>query len=189
MAFDDLDAWRAWLAAHHASSRGVWLISNRKASGLPRIEEDDAICEALCFGWIDSLPRRLDDTRSMLLFTPRKPRSAWSKINKARVDRMIEAGRMRAAGLAKVEAAKATGLWEKLDGVERLETPADLAAAFARHPGAAAHFEAFPRSAKRGILEWILNAKGIETRAKRIEETARLAAENMRANQWRGPKP
>jgi uncharacterized protein YdeI (YjbR/CyaY-like superfamily) len=100
------------------------------------------------------------------------------------VERLIEQGRMTPAGLAKVEAAQADGSWSKLDGVEALEVPPDLAAAFAAFPRAAANFDAFPRSAKRGILEWIVQAKTPATRHKRIEETARLADENIRANQW-----
>ena len=120
----------------------------------------------------------------MLWFAPRKPATGWSRSNKERVARLIAAGRMMPAGLAKVEAAQADGSWGKLDAVEALEIPADLAAALAAVPNAAANFEAFPRSVKRGILEWIVQARTAPTRARRIEETARLAGENARANQW-----
>jgi uncharacterized protein YdeI (YjbR/CyaY-like superfamily) len=177
--------WRAWLAANHAGTAGVWLITYKKATGKPRIEYDEAVEEALCFGWVDSKPNKLDEERTMLWFAPRKPNTGWSRPNKERIERMIAAGMMHPAGQAKIDAAKADGSWERLDAVENLEIPADLAEALARYPAAAAHFAAFPRSAKRGILEWIVNAKTPATRAKRIEETARLAEQNERANQWR----
>jgi uncharacterized protein YdeI (YjbR/CyaY-like superfamily) len=179
------DAWRAWLAANHTRTAGIWLISYKVESGKPRFDYDAAVEEALCFGWIDSKPNKLDAERSLLWFAPRKPKTGWSAINKQRVAKMIETAQMTPAGLAKIEAAQADGSWSRLDSVEALEVPPDLAQALADHPPAAINFEAFPRSVKRGILEWILNAKRAPTRAKRIEETARLAAQNQRANQWR----
>jgi uncharacterized protein YdeI (YjbR/CyaY-like superfamily) len=178
-------AWRKWLKQNHSRAEGVWLISYKKGTGKPRFDYDEAVEEALCFGWIDSKPNKLDDERSMLWFAPRKARTGWSKINKARAEKMIEAGRMAPAGLAKIEAARRDGTWNALDTIEALEIPPDLATALAVNSVARQHFDAFPRSAKRGILEWIANARKPETRAKRVEETARLAAENIRANQWR----
>ena len=178
-------AWRAWLARNHGRGRGNWLVTLKKASGKPRITYEDAVEEALCFGWIDSKPRALDAARTMLWFAPRKPGSGWSRPNKLRIARLVEQGRMAAPGSAIVEAAKRDGSWSKLDDVEDLVVPPDLEDALRRHPGAAAHFAAFPRSARRGILEWIANAKQAATRARRVEETARLAAVNQRANQWR----
>jgi uncharacterized protein YdeI (YjbR/CyaY-like superfamily) len=180
------DEWRAWLEENHGRPEGIWLVTWKKATGKPRIEYDDAVEEALCFGWVDSKPNKLDAERSLLWFAPRKRGTGWSRPNKERVERMVAAGKMAPAGMALVEAAQADGSWSKLDDVENLEVPADLAAALASYPQAAQHWEAFPRSAKRGILEWILNAKTEPTRARRIDETARLAAENKRANQWRG---
>jgi uncharacterized protein YdeI (YjbR/CyaY-like superfamily) len=123
----------------------------------------------------------------MLWFAPRKPRTGWSRPNKLRIGKMTAAGLMAEAGLVKVRAAQADGSWASLDGVEALEVPQDLAAAFERHPGSAQRFEAFPRSAKRGILEWMVVATRAETRAARVEETARLAARGERANQWKPP--
>ncbi|MGB8701014.1 MAG: YdeI/OmpD-associated family protein [Thermosynechococcaceae cyanobacterium] len=178
-------AWREWLAQHHPRSKGIWLISYKKATGKPRFDYDEAVSEALCFGWIDSKPNTLDDERSMLWFAPRKSGSGWSKPNKDRIANLIAAGLMMPAGLAKVEAAKQDGSWFALDAIEALEIPADLAAAFADNTIAQQYFDAFPRSAKRGILEWIATAKKAETRAKRIAETVRLATNNIRANQWR----
>jgi len=176
--------WRAWLDAHHYRSEGVWLVVHRKTSGRQVFTLDDAIEEALCFGWIDSRPARLDAERTMLWFAPRRPGTGWSKLNKDRVERLIAAGRMTEAGRRKVDAARGDGSWSKLDGVEALEIPSDLRQAFRRHPGARERFSAFPRSVRRGILEWILQARRPETRAKRVEETARLASRNERANQW-----
>ena len=178
-------AWRAWLAKHHTQTAGVWLISYKKATGKPAVSYDEAVEEALCFGWVDSKGNKLDDERTMLWFAPRKPGSGWSRPNKLRVERLIRDGQMRPAGLAKIEAARLDGSWAALDAVEALEIPADLAAALAAHAAAKTHFDAFPRSVKRSILEWISMAKRPETRAKRVLETAQLAAENKRANQWR----
>ncbi len=177
--------WRAWLEENHARDEGVWLISYKKATGKPYVTYDEAVEEAICFGWVDSKVNRLDEERAMRWFAPRRPGSNWSRSNKQRVKRMIAANQMTAAGLAKIEAAKVDGSWSALDAVENLEVPDDLAAALATYDAAEAHFEAFPRSVKRSILEWIANAKKPETRAKRIEETARLAQDNIRANQWR----
>jgi uncharacterized protein YdeI (YjbR/CyaY-like superfamily) len=173
------------LEQNHTRPDGVWLISFKKATGKPCVEYDEAVEEALCFGWVDSKPNKLDDERSMLWFAPRKPQTGWSKPNKERVARLIQAGLMAPAGLAKVAAAQQDGSWNALDAVEALELPPDLQQALAANTAAQQYWEAFPRSAKRGILEWIANAKKQETRAKRIAETVSLAAENKRANQWR----
>ena len=177
--------WRKWLEENQARKEGIWLISYKKDTGKPRFDYDESVEEALCFGWVDSKPAKLDDERSMLWFAPRKPKTNWSKLNKDRVEKMIKAGLMAPAGLAKVEAAKKDGSWNALDGVEALEIPPDLAKALSKNKTAKEYFEAFPRSVKRGILEWILNAKRPETRTKRIEETVSLAEKNVRANQWR----
>jgi uncharacterized protein YdeI (YjbR/CyaY-like superfamily) len=160
-------------------------VSYKKATGKPRFEYDDAVEEALCFGWVDSKPNKLDEERTLLWFAPRKPGTGWSRPNKLRIDRMTQAGLMAEAGLRKVEQAKHDGSWTKLDAVEDLQIPDDLGQALKALSSAAQNFDAFPRSAKRGILEWIQNAKAPKTRAMRIEETARLASKNERANQWR----
>ncbi len=177
--------WRNWLAKNHMRGESVWLVYPKKGSGLAGPTVDEAVEEALCFGWIDSLPRKLDDKRSMLLVAPRKRRSNWSAVNKARIEKLIASGLMTPSGMARIDAAKADGTWAALDPVEALAEPDDLKAAFDRYPGSRGHWDAFPRSVKRGILEWILNAKKPETRAARIEETAQKAARNIRANQWR----
>jgi uncharacterized protein YdeI (YjbR/CyaY-like superfamily) len=177
--------WRAWLEENHDRDEGVWLVSYKRATGKPYVTYDEAVEEAICFGWVDSKINSLDEERAMRWFAPRRPGSGWSRSNKDRVERMLDAGQMTAAGLAKIEAAKADGSWNVLDAIENLEVPEDLAAALASYDAAGEHFEAFPRSVKRSILEWIASAKRPVTRAKRIEETARLAQDNIRANQWR----
>jgi uncharacterized protein YdeI (YjbR/CyaY-like superfamily) len=177
-------AWRKWLAQHHATSEAIWLVIYKKPD--PRhVPYNDVVEEALCFGWVDSLPRKLDGARSMLLLAPRKLKSAWSKLNKQRVEMLIAAGHMQPVGLKLVEAAKQNGLWHKLNDVEDLKLPDDLLRALAKSKTAAKYFEAFPRSVKRGILEWILQAKRPETRNARISETVEKAKDNIRANQWR----
>jgi uncharacterized protein YdeI (YjbR/CyaY-like superfamily) len=181
----DRAAWRAWLEQYHTRTEGVWLITFKKTSGKPIISYDDCVEEALCFGWIDSIGRALDDERTMLWFAPRKAGSGWSRPNKLRIERLLAAGLMAEAGLAKIQAAKQDGSWTVLDAVEDLTVPPDLQAALAEYPAATRNWEAFPRSTKRGILEWIAMAKRAETRARRIAETARLAEQNERANQWR----
>lgn len=177
--------WRAWLESNHTRTSGIWLVSNKKSSGKPYVSYDDLVEEALCFGWIDSKANPLDGERAMVWMSPRKRGSGWSRVNKERIERLLAGGLMTPAGLARIDAAKADGSWTALDAVEALEIPDDLVAALASHPEAAQHFEAFPRSAKRNILQWISSAKRPETRAKRIAEAAALAAENKRANQWR----
>jgi uncharacterized protein YdeI (YjbR/CyaY-like superfamily) len=177
--------WRKWLKENHTQKDGVWLITFKKASGKPRVTYDEAVEEALCFGWVDSKGNKLDDERSMLWMAPRKRGSNWSRLNKTRVEKLLADGQMQAAGLAKIEAAKKDGSWHALDKVEDLEIPPDLARALKANKDARNYFDEFPRSAKRAILEWIMNAKKPETRAKRIAETVEQAAKNLRANQWR----
>ena len=179
------EEWRAWLRTNHESAESIWLVTFKKASGKPHVPYDAVVEEALCFGWIDSLPRKLDEGRTMLLLSPRKPGSAWSKANRDRVERMNAAGKMRPAGLRKIEQSKADGSWTFLDEVEALVIPDDLAAALAEHEGAEENFAAFPPSSKRGILEWIKQAKRPETRSKRVRQTAELDSRNIRANQYR----
>jgi uncharacterized protein YdeI (YjbR/CyaY-like superfamily) len=177
--------WRAWLEKHHAKATAVWLVSYRKATGRTRVSYEDLVEEALCFGWIDSVQRVLDDERSMLRFSPRKPKSVWSKINKGRVGRLTRLGLMAPAGQAKIDAAKRDGSWHALDAVERLVVPPDLDAELAANPDAARHFAAFPPSSRKIILGWIAGAKRPETRAKRVSETVRQAAKNLKANHYR----
>jgi uncharacterized protein YdeI (YjbR/CyaY-like superfamily) len=175
------EEWRAWLRANHTRGEGVWFVGYKRATGLPRVAYEAAVEEALCFGWIDGQANTVDDARSMQWFAPRKKGSGWSAVNKGRIARLLAEGRMEPAGLAKLEAAKLDGSWTSLDAVEALEVPEDLQAALAGYADARRRFDAFPPSARKMILGWIAAAKKQETRAKRIEETARLAQENVRA--------
>ncbi len=175
-------AWRRWLERHHTRDKGVWFVYFKKSSGKQRFTYDDLVEEALCFGWIDGQARTLDVERGMLWLSPRKPKSVWSAPNKVRVARVIAAGLMHPAGQAKVDAAQANGHWTALDSTDRLEVPDDLAAALAATPKARAHFDAFPATAKKGVLEWVRQAKRPETRARRIADAARMAAANERMN-------
>jgi uncharacterized protein YdeI (YjbR/CyaY-like superfamily) len=172
--------WRAWLDANHASVSGAWLVTWRKGHG-PVLDYGEAVEEALCFGWVDSTGGRFDDRRTKLYFAPRRDRSEWSASNKTRVERLIEDGLMRPAGLAAIERAKANGMWTALDEVEQGIVPDDLAAALAEHAPAAERFAAFPWSARRALLLWVSQAKRPETRAARVLETATRAARNERA--------
>jgi len=166
----------------------IWLVTWKKAAGARYLPYGAIVDEALAFGWIDSLPRALDAERTMILLSPRKTGSSWSAVNRERVERLIAAGAMHPAGLARVAAAKADGSWSRLDAVEALTIPDDLAAALVPGSVADGHFHAFPRSVARRILEWIGNARTPETRARRIAETAAKAADNLRANHARQPK-
>ncbi len=178
-------AWREWLATNHALVKSVWLVIYKKDSGTLSVYYDEAVDEALCFGWIDSKPNKRDAESYFQFFSKRNPKSNWSRVNKEKIARLTAMGKMAAAGEEMVAIAKQSGTWAALDGVENLEIPDDLATAFVRFPQSAVNFDAFSRSTKRGILEWIFNAKRPPTRAKRIEETASLAAQNIRANQYR----
>ena len=180
--------WRSWLSENHNSSSGVWLILAKKESGIATVTLDEAVDEALCFGWIDSLPNKVDEKRYKILISPRKPSSNWSGINKERVAKLQKQGLMAEPGIKMVKLAKQSGTWDALNQVENLVNPPDLQQLLDEKPQAAKHYEAFPRSVKRGILEWILNARKPETRQKRIDETVNLAAQNIRANQYRQPK-
>ncbi|MBD0293205.1 MAG: YdeI/OmpD-associated family protein [Jiangellaceae bacterium] len=182
---EDRAAWRKWLQQNHGSSAGVWLVSWRKHTGMEGPSYDDAVEEALCFGWIDSRASKLDDDRTMLWFSPRRPGSAWARPNKQRVERLIDAGLMTSAGQRVIDRARADGSWSRLDDVENLVVPNDLAEALASRPPARQNWDGFSRSVRRSILEWILQAKRDTTRAARIDETARLAQIGVGANQGR----
>lgn len=177
--------WRGWLDEHHASAPGVWLVTYKKDSGGPYLDYDATVEEALCFGWIDSRPNKLDDKRSMRLFTSRKAGSPWSRLNKERVARLESEGRMTDAGRRQIAQAKEDGSWTIYDSVEQLEEPEDLALALDADGAARTHFDSFPDSSKKIILWWIKSAKRATTREKRVRETVRLAAENVRANHYR----
>lgn len=175
---------RAWLAANHARGQSVWLVTGKKGAGAGYIPYAGIVEELLCFGWIDSLPRALDESRAMLLISPRKPGSAWSKDNRERIARLEAEGRMAAPGRAVVEAARADGAWERLMETESGEAPPDLAEALAA-AGARARWEAFSLSVRRRSLELLLAARRPETRAARIARIVAAAREGKDPTAWR----
>lgn len=174
----DRKQWREWLEKNHLTSLGVWLIYYKVKSGKSSVRYSEAVKEALCFGWIDSQVKSLDSERYMQLYTPRKPKSVWSKLNKQYIQELITQGLMTKAGLEKIEAAKKDGSWNTLDAIEELIIPADLKQALTANETAHTNFEAFSKSTKKNILFWIDSAKRSETRLRRIEQTISSAVQN-----------
>jgi uncharacterized protein YdeI (YjbR/CyaY-like superfamily) len=179
--FRSRQAWREWLALNHDKSKGLWLAYYKKGSGKKSITYEEALQEALCFGWIDSTIARLDAEKYKQKYTPRNEKSVWSPSNKTRVGRLLSEGLMSSPGLARVDAAKKNGSWDRPSDPERVgratEPPADLHEALARNSRAAAVFEGRPPSERRLWALWVVSAKKPETRARRIAETiARILA-------------
>ncbi|TAF73061.1 MAG: hypothetical protein EAZ53_13945 [Bacteroidetes bacterium] len=177
-------AWRKWLEINHKAEQSVWLIIYKKESGVPSVYYPEAVDEALCFGWIDSKPNKRDDESFYQFFSKRNPKSNWSKVNKAKIEKLMTQNKIMPAGMKMIELAKKTGTWNALDEVEAYIIPTDLKQLLDQNTEAKMHFDKFPASTKKGILEWILNAKTIETRNKRIVEIVSLASQNIRANQY-----
>jgi uncharacterized protein YdeI (YjbR/CyaY-like superfamily) len=172
--------WRAWLQKNHAKKQSVWLVCYKVKSGKPSITWSDAVDEALCFGWIDSVRKSIDDETFVQFFSKRKPTSAWSKINKAKIERLIDEELMRPAGLASIETAKKNGSWTILDEVEKLTIPKDLDKAFKANKSSKKFFLSLSKSIQKMILQWITFAKREETRQRRIHEVALLAAKKLK---------
>lgn len=174
----DRPEWRHWLAMNHSTRSGIWLVYYKVNSSIPSITYPEAVKEALCFGWIDSKVKTLDQERYRQIFTPRKAKSVWSRLNKQYIEELMAQGLMTAAGLDKIEAAKQDQSWVSLDAVEALVVPEDLAQALKRQEPAHQNFETFKGSVKKPILYWIASAKRPETRLKRIERTVQAALVN-----------
>lgn len=175
--FKSRQAWHDWLVKNHGTAKEIWLAYYKKGSGKTSVTYREALEEALCFGWIDSVIRRLDEERYAQKYTPRNVKSVWSAANKARIEKLVAEGRMAGPGLAKVEAAKRNGSWDKLNEVDRIglggDLPPDLVEALAREPEAQAAFERRPPSEKKMWGYWVLSAKKPETRARRVAETVK----------------
>ena len=174
-------AFRAWLEHNHDAERGVWLCSWRTPTGRPRCPYPDAVEEAICFGWIDSTTYTLDDDRGLQLFTPRKGKSSWTRLNRQRAADMEAAGLMTDAGREAIEVAKGNGWWTILDPVEDLIEPDELATALDADPDARTAWDEFPPSAKKQMLWWVVSAAREETRDKRVAEIVAKAAKGERA--------
>ena len=178
----DRDELRRWFAENADSSNGVRLAVTKKGASATYLTYDEAVEEAVAFGWIDSRSGFLDDERYTIVFTPRRPKSGWSRSNKERAEHLMAEDRMTPQGLAAIEAAKAAGSWTALDDVEALVVPGDLAAALAANPAAETFWEGLGSSARKISLYRIANAKRPETRANRIAELVADAAEGRARN-------
>lgn len=169
--------WERWLAENCAGSRGLWLQIGKKGSGVPTVTYAEALDVALCYGWIDGQKGAWDETWFVQRFTPRGPRSKWSKINRDKVLQLLADGRMRPSGLAQVEQAQADGRWEQAyDGQRTASVPADLQAALDREPAACEFFERLDRANRYAMLYRVEDAKRPETRARRIEQFVSMLA-------------
>lgn len=177
--------WRQWLDENHLSRQSVWLVFYTKKSDIPSLSWSEAVDEALCFGWIDSTRKTIDNSSYMQFFTKRKPKSNWSKINKEKVKQLSESGRMTEAGLACVEVAKQNGSWTILDEVEDLIIPNDLEIAFEKHTGSKDYFLSLSKSTRKIILGWIILVRKPETRQKRIAEVVESAALHLKPRHLR----
>ena len=177
--------WRKWLEKNHQSKQSVWLVYYRSSTKVASVSWSEAVDEALCFGWIDSTRKTIDEERYMQYFSRRKSNSAWSKINKEKVARLIQNNLMAKAGFDRIETAKQNGTWTIADSVEELTIPEDLRVALDKKEGAMEFFQRQPKSIKKIMLHWVVMAKRTETRKKRIAEIARSAAKGVRPKQFR----
>ncbi|CAH0310567.1 MULTISPECIES: YdeI family protein [unclassified Pedobacter] len=180
----NIKEWRDWLATNHELKSSVWLVYGKKGSGLPSITWSEAVDEALCFGWIDSIKKPIDKERFMQFFCKRKPKSIWSKINKEKVKRLLAQKLIAKAGLEAIKKAKQNGAWTVLDAVETLKIPKDLALEFKNSKNAKIFFLGLSKSAKKAILQWIVLAKRAETRQNRILELVKSSSEKVLPKQF-----
>jgi uncharacterized protein YdeI (YjbR/CyaY-like superfamily) len=176
--------WRKWLQKNHLSKQSVWLESYKKESGIPSISWSDAVDEALCFGWIDSKKISIDKVKSHQFFSKRKAKSTWSKINKAKVEKLITKKKMTPSGLECIKIAKENGSWEILDSVEELIIPNDLEKEFKTKNGSKTFFLSLSKSVRKAMLQWLVLAVRPETRQKRITELVELAAQQKKPKQF-----
>ena len=177
--------WREWLQEHHDSKQSIWLLCYKMKTGKPSISWSDAVDEALCFGWIDSTRRSVDEHSFIQFFSKRKAISTWSKVNKEKIERLMSEGLMAPAGLAIIEIAKQNGSWTVLDEVEEYIIPKELEEEFKLKPGSKDFFLGLSKSVRKQMLQWVALAKRPETRQKRIEEIVENAAQNLRPKQFR----
>ena len=171
--------WRSWLEENHLIKENIWLIIYKKNTNIPSISWSDAVDEALCFGWIDSIRKTLNEEKYIQFFSKRKSKSTWSKINKDKVLILIENGSMKNAGLKSIEVAKKNGSWFILDDVEALIIPEELNDKFQEFEGSKEYFNGLSISVKKGLLYWIAMAKKTETKEKRIFEIVEKASNNQ----------
>ena len=173
----DRNEWRKWLAKYHNTQKGIWLTYYKKSAEKTGITYDEAVKEALSFGWIDGLTRSGNDEYYLQLFTPRKPKSGWSAINKKRVEKLLQEGLIADAGMAAINQAKENGSWEALDKIEAMEVPAYLKKELAASKTAKEYYESLSPSVKKMILYWLQSAKREETRVSRVSELMQALSE------------
>lgn len=176
--------WRKWLDKNHTSKQSIWLVCYKKKSNRPTTAWSDAVDEALCFGWIDSKRIPIDDEKFMQFFSRRKLNGTWSKVNKEKIEKLIDKGLMTKAGFEIIETAKNNGSWSILDDVEELKIPRDLKKELNNRTGSKKYFLSLSKSVRKAILQWVTLAKRPETRQKRIDEIATLAARKTRPKQF-----
>ena len=181
----DKKDWRNWLEQNHKKKEAVWLIFYKKKSSTPNLSWSEAVDEALCFGWIDSVKKTIDSESYIQYFTRRKPNSTWSKINKDKIEKLMESGLMTEPGLKSIEIAKQNGSWTLLDSVENLEIPEDLEQEFKQYPESKDYFISLSKSVRKTMLGWVVLAKRQETRAKRITEIVKNARHKKKPKQFR----
>ncbi len=173
--------WRLWLSENHRSEKEIWLVYYKKHTGKPRVPYGDAVEEALCFGWIDSIVKTIDNERYMQKFTPRKAKSNWSDSNIRRVEKLIGNGKMTEAGLEKIRAAKTNGSWDKIiTSTKPFEMPVELEKALATNKSARDFFASLSPSCRRQYIGWIDSAKKEETIQKRVKEAIGLLRKNQK---------
>lgn len=177
--------WRKWLEEYHESEQSIWLIYYKSSTKKPTLTWSDAVDEALCFGWIDSTKKTIDDERYMQYFSKRKPKSNWSKINKDKVTQLIADNQMTKVGFESIETAKQNGSWTLLDDVEALVVPEDLKNELAKDQTATSYFDNLSKSSKKILLHWVHSAKRPETRQKRISEICESASKEQLPKQLR----
>ena len=173
--------WRKWLHDNHQTSKGVYLIFYRVNSNKESMRWEDAVQVAICYGWIDSTVKKLDDERRRQMFTPRKDKSVWSKLNKTYIEKLLANNLMHESGLKKIETAKKNGSWESLDAVENLEMPMDLKLAFFKNKTALDNYNGFSPSYRKSYLYWLNQTKREETRKARITEILKLCEQNIKS--------
>ena len=179
--FKNAQQWRKWLHDNHHSSTGVYLIFYKVSSEAESMRWEEAVQVAICYGWIDSTVKKLDDERRRQMFTPRKDKSVWSKLNKTYIEKLISDDLMHESGLKKIEIAKQNGMWESLDAVENLEMPKDLVSAFTKNKKALDNYNSFSPSYRKSYLYWLNQAKREETRTARIVEIVKLCEQNIKS--------
>jgi uncharacterized protein YdeI (YjbR/CyaY-like superfamily) len=177
--------WRNWLEKNHQKEQSIWLVYFKASTKVASLSWNDAVDEALCFGWIDSTKKTIDQERYMQYFSKRKPKSNWSKINKEKVEKLTQSNQMTQAGFDSITIAKQNGSWSSLDEVEALIMPDDLTTELAKHKGAFEYFDSLSISAKKILLYWVISAKRADTKQKRIQEIAENASLGLKPKQFR----